>query len=51
MKDFAISPAQMGAIYSAFILGYALLMIPGGYLSDRLGARFTLALMGIFSGG
>jgi len=49
MKDFAISPTQMGAIYSAFILGYAILMIPGGYLSDRLGARFTLALMGIFS--
>jgi len=49
MKDFVISPTQMGAIYSAFILGYALLMIPGGYLSDRLGARLTLALMGIFS--
>ena len=27
MKDFAISPTQMGAIYSAFILGYAILMI------------------------
>jgi ACS family glucarate transporter-like MFS transporter len=49
MKDFAISPTQMGAVYSAFILGYALLMIPGGHLSDRLGARLTLALMGIFS--
>jgi ACS family glucarate transporter-like MFS transporter len=49
MKDFAISPTQMGAIYSAFILGYALLMIPGGHLSDRLGSRITLALMGVFS--
>ena len=49
MKDFAISPTQMGAIYSAFILGYAILMIPGGHLSDRLGSRVTLALMGIFS--
>jgi len=49
MRDFAISPTQMGAIYSAFILGYAILMIPGGYLSDRPGARLTLALMGIFS--
>jgi MFS family permease len=49
MKDFAISPTQMGAVYSAFILGYALLMIPGGHLVDRLGSRLTLALMGIFS--
>src|SRR5580693_5785383 len=49
MRDFAISPTQMGAVYSAFILGYALLMIPGGHLSDRLGPRRTLALMGTFS--
>jgi MFS family permease len=49
MRDFAVSPTQMGAVYSAFIFGYALLMIPGGRLSDRLGSRFTLALMGVFS--
>jgi MFS family permease len=49
MRDFSISPTQMGAVYSAFILGYALLMIPGGHLSDRLGSRLTLALMGAFS--
>ena len=49
MRDFAISPTQMGAVYSAFILGYALFMIPGGHLSDRLGPRRTLALMGTFS--
>jgi len=49
MKDFAISPTQMGAVYSAFILGYALLMVPGGHLVDRLGARLTLTLMGAFS--
>ena len=49
MKDFAISPTQMGWVFSAFILGYALLMIPGGHLSDRLGSRLTLALMGLFS--
>ena len=49
MKDFGVSPTQMGAVYSAFILGYALLMIPGGHLSDRLGPRLTLGLMGICS--
>jgi ACS family glucarate transporter-like MFS transporter len=49
MRDFGVSPTQMGGVYSAFILGYALLMIPGGHLSDRLGSRLTLALMGILS--
>ena len=46
MKAFNLSPTQMGSIYSAFILGYALLMMPGGYITDRLGGRLTLALMG-----
>jgi MFS family permease len=49
MKDFGLTATQMGGIYSAFILGYALLMIPGGQLTDRLGPRHTLALMGILS--
>ena len=39
IKDFGLSETQMGGIYSAFILGYALLMIPGGHLTDRLGPR------------
>ncbi len=49
MRDFAISPTTMGTVYSAFILGYALFMIPGGHLADRIGARRTLALMGFGS--
>ena len=49
MSDFGISPTAMGSVYSAFILGYALLMIPGGRLTDRLGPRRTLALMGFGS--
>ena len=49
MVDFGISPTAMGSIYSAFILGYALMMIPGGLLTDRLGPRRTLALTGIGS--
>src|SRR5271169_1967776 len=51
MRDFGISPTAMGSVYSAFILGYALLMIPGGHLSDRIGPRRTLMLMGILSAG
>jgi MFS family permease len=49
MADFGVSPTAMGSIYSAFILGYALTMIPGGLLTDRLGPRRTLTLMGIGS--
>jgi MFS family permease len=47
MKEFDISPARMGWVYSAFILGYAVFMIPGGDLTDRLGPRNTLTLMGL----
>lgn len=50
MKEFGLSPMQMGSIYSAFILGYALVMIPGGHLTDRWGGRLTLAFMGVMSG-
>ncbi len=34
----------MGQVFSAFVLGYALCQIPGGWLSDRWGARRILTL-------
>src|SRR3954468_24067160 len=46
IQEFGISPTAMGGVYSAFILGYALLMIPGGSLTDRYGPRRTLIIMG-----
>lgn len=49
MSDFGISPTAMGGIYSAFTLGYALLMLPGGHFTDRFGPRRTLAFMGLGS--
>src|SRR4051794_16696497 len=49
MKQFSISATEMGTVYSAFILGYALLMIPGGWLTDRIGPRRTLLGMGFCS--
>ena len=49
MRDFGVSPTGMGSVYSAFILGYALLMLPGGLLTDRWGPRRTLTLMGVGS--
>ncbi len=45
-REFSLSETQMGAIYSAFLLGYALLMIPGGWLADRIGPRLALGIVG-----
>jgi ACS family glucarate transporter-like MFS transporter len=47
MKEFQISTTSMGSVYSAFILSYAILMIPGGWVADRLGPRMTLVWMGL----
>jgi MFS family permease len=47
MREFDISPTRMGSVYSAFILSYAIMMIPGGHLGDRLGPRRTLLLMNL----
>ncbi len=46
MKRFDLSATQMGSIFSAFLLSYAILMPPGGWLADRLGPRLVLALTG-----
>ncbi len=46
IHEFGLSETQMGAVYSAFLLGYALMMIPGGHLTDRLGPWRTLIAMG-----
>ncbi len=50
MREFRLSETQMGMVYSAFLLGYALLMIPGGKLADRLGPWRTLTCMGLGAG-
>ncbi|MES4786337.1 MAG: MFS transporter, partial [Nitrospiraceae bacterium] len=31
-------------VFSAFVLGYALFQIPGGWLGDRWGARIILTI-------
>jgi MFS family permease len=46
-KEFSLSETQMGAIYSAFLLSYAILMIPGGQLADRFGPRAVLTFMAL----
>src|SRR6185312_3355286 len=42
VKEFSLSETQMGAVYSAFLLTYALLLVPGGQLADRFGPRVIL---------
>lgn len=42
MPAFGFTDQQMGHIFSAFVLGYALCQIPGGWLGDRWGARLVL---------
>src|SRR5262245_48270639 len=41
MREFAISPAVMGTLLSAFFWSYALLQIPAGYVVDRFGLKWT----------
>jgi MFS transporter, ACS family, glucarate transporter len=43
--ELGLSDAQMGAVFSAFALGYAAAQIPCGWLADRIGPRRALALL------
>jgi ACS family glucarate transporter-like MFS transporter len=47
IKEMGITETGMGTVYSAFLLSYTLLMIPGGLLADRLGPRVTLGVLGL----
>jgi sugar phosphate permease len=41
-KEFGFDKLTMGVIFSAFAWSYALFQVPGGWLSDRFGARGVL---------
>jgi MFS family permease len=41
-KEFHLTPEQMGLVFMAFGVGYALFEVPGGWLGDRIGARKVL---------
>ena len=45
MSEYAISPTQMGAIYTAFLIAYTLFMIPGGWLIDRSGPPLAMQVV------
>src|SRR2546425_6806640 len=47
-KEFHLNKDQMGTVYSAFTLAYALFEIPGGWLGDRFGPRKILTRIAIW---
>lgn len=49
-SELGLSDQAMGAVFSAFALGYALAQIPSGWLADRFGPRIALStLVGFWS--
>ena len=46
--EFAFNNETMGWILSAFVLGYALFQVPGGWLGDRFGPRTVLTAAIVF---
>ena len=53
MKAFHLTQTQMGRVFSAFVVGYAVFQIPGGMLADRFGPRrvlaWSIAFWGVFT--
>ena len=45
--DLGLSNTQLGLAFSAFAYPYAVFQLIGGYIGDRLGARFTLCVSGL----
>jgi ACS family glucarate transporter-like MFS transporter len=43
-KDFGLSNVQLGWVFSAFVIGYAVFQAPGGRLADRFGPRRVITL-------
>jgi len=43
-EDYRLTQVQLGSIFSAFLIGYALFQTPGGWLADRIGPRHVLTI-------
>ena len=41
-EEYKLSNIQLGWVFSAFVLGYALFQAPGGRLADRFGPRWVV---------
>ena len=47
VPELGLSDIQIGEVFSAFMLGYALFQIPAGVWGDRKGPRFVLTIAAI----
>jgi len=48
MKELGWTAGELGMVFSAFTLGYAVLNFPGGFIVERFGARATLTCIVLF---
>ena len=46
-KELEIGTEKFGAIGTAWLIGYALMQVPSGWLADRVGSRSALALYAV----
>jgi sugar phosphate permease len=46
-KELALTPTQLGVVFSAFAYPYAAMQVLGGWLSDRFGPRRVLAVLSV----
>jgi ACS family glucarate transporter-like MFS transporter len=44
MREHGLTQAELGRVFSAFLVGYAACQVPGGMLADRWGTRRVLAV-------
>lgn len=44
MPALGLTDQQMGFVFSAFVIGYALFQVPGGWFADRWGIRIVLTI-------
>ena len=44
-SELSLSDTAMGAVFSAFVLGYALAQIPSGWFADKFGPRIALTVV------
>jgi MFS transporter, ACS family, glucarate transporter len=53
-REYNLTNVQLGWVFSAFLVGYALFQTPGGWLADHLGSRRVLTIgvlwWGMFTG-
>ena len=46
-SDVSINTEEFGAVGSAWLVGYAIMQVPAGWMADRFGSRNVLALLAV----